>query len=99
MLRWPLVPGVFQTASNPSCRERRGEAEDSDSDSVSLRRNIIMSAATTAAHSGRAGHHQGQGGRDSFNMDMLEVSISVSSLSSLLVLPFLILSHMNDGGI
>ena len=32
-----------------------------------------MSAATTAAHSGRAGEHQGQA-RDSFNMDMLEVS-------------------------
>ena len=34
-----------------------------------------MSAATTAAHSGRAGEHQGQA-RDSFNMDMLEVSHS-----------------------
>ena len=35
-----------------------------------------MSAATTAAHSGRAGEHQGQA-RDSFNMDMLEVSHSM----------------------
>ena len=42
--------------------------------SVSLRRNITMSAATTAAHSGRTGGRQGSQARDSFNRDLLEVS-------------------------
>ena len=33
-----------------------------------------MSAATTAAHSGRTGGRQGSQARDSFNRDLLEVS-------------------------
>ena len=78
VLRWPvLVPGEYSSLLAIRHVRRRGEAGWlSVCLSISLRRNITMSAATTAAHSGRAGEHQGQA-RDSFNMDMLEVSQSV----------------------
>ena len=76
-------PGsVFLTASNPSCLEERREKRlETVSVSVSVsvwggtppHHLTTMSAATTAAHSGRTGTQA----RDSFNRDLLEVSITM----------------------